>query len=425
VTAQPFLLAEVNPADGKILHAAGGLVSTDTSNDSYELHLRPFYHRAGDFGPVTLHVDDETTYEINGTPFTGADGLAALAQLPAGTPTLSKVVESVADHALNAENVLAGSSVPGADADAVEGWVAGRDGDMLQLTAVTVVPNDGDVTFSNEFEVALAPDVTVRESGSLESALDASAISVGQRIVASGSMGDTSSSNPSLEASNIRLLETTVAGEATSVQTGEVVMNVDAFDFQSPSNFSFSGTGSSIENDADPDAYEIDTGTLPLTNIEPGTPLHIVGMVAPFGAAPPDFLARTVIDVSDAAWRLDVVWPDGSMAAFASLEPGSIVLDLSDPALGDIHTLRRGGVLTNLETLPASPAIVPTSDSDGGIYGILQNGDVQVFLDFNRFVTELTARLNDGASIRRMHAVGDFDNSANSFAAQRISVALQ
>jgi len=94
----------------------------------------------------------------------------------------------VADHALNAENVLAGSSVPGADADAVEGWVAGRDGDMLQLTAVTVVPNDGDVTFSNEFEVALAPDVTVRESGSLESALDASAISVGQRIVASGSM---------------------------------------------------------------------------------------------------------------------------------------------------------------------------------------------------------------------------------------------
>jgi hypothetical protein len=157
----------------------------------------------------------------------------------------------------------------------------------------------------------------------------------------------------------------------------------------------------------------------------PGTPLRVLGIVAPFGAAPPDFTARTVVNVADSAWRLDVAWPDGSTAAFASLEPGSIVLDLSDPALGRIHALRRGGVLTDLYSLPASPAIVPQGQAGVGIYGILQNGDVQVFLDFNRFVTELTARLNDGASIRRMHAVGDFDNSANSFAAQRISVALQ
>jgi hypothetical protein len=423
VTAQPFLLAEVNPADGKTLHAAGGLVSADTSNDSYDMHLRPFYHRNSDFGAVTLHVDDATTYEINGTPFSGAEGLAALAQLPAGTPTLAKVVESVADHALNAVTVLAGSSVPGADLDAVEGWVSSRDGDVLQLHAVTVVPNGGDVTFSDDFEVQLASDVSVRESGSLENALDASAISVGQRIVASGSLGDTASSNPSLEASNVRLLETTVAGEASSVEP--FVMNVDAFDFQSPANFSFSGTGSSIENDADPAAYEIDTGNLSLANVEVGTPLHVVGMVAPFGAAPPDFVARTVIDVSAAAWRLDVAWPDGSTAPFASLEPGSIVLDLSDPALGNIHTLRRGGVLTNLDSLPASPAIVPARPSNLGIYGIWQNGEIQVFLDFKRFVTELTARLNNGASVLRMHAIGDYDEGGNSFDAQRITIQLQ
>jgi hypothetical protein len=423
VTAQPFLLAQVSPADGKVLHAAGGLISTDTSNDSYAMHLRPFYHHTGDFGEVTLHVDDTTTYEINGTSYSGADGLAALAALPAGTPTLAKVIESVADQALNATNVLAGSSVPGAELDAVEGWVSGRDGDVLQLHAATVVPNGGTVTFANDFEVQLAADVTVRESGSLEDTLDASAISIGQRIVASGSLGDTASN--SLQASGVRLLETTVSGEASSVQSGQVVMNVDAFDFQSPVNFSFSGTGSSVDTDADPTAYEIDTGTLPLTDIAAGAPLHVVGMVAPFGAAPPDFLARTVIDVSGAAWRLDIGWPDGSMAPFMTLEPGSIVLDLSDPAIGNIHVLRRGGVLTNLETLPASPAIVPARPTNLGIYGILQNGDVQVFLDFDRFVTELTTRLNNSGSVLRMHAIGSYDEGANSFGAQRITVQLQ
>jgi len=151
--------------------------------------------------------------------------------------------------------------------------------------------------------------------------------------------------------------------------------------------------------------------------------VRVFGFVAPFGAAPPDFLARTVANVTDAAWRLDASWPDGSSAAFASLESGGIVIDLSDPALTGVHTLRRGGVFTDLMDLPASPAIGPSADGRG-IYGIWQNGEVQVFLDFDRFTEALTSRMDGSTLVRRIHVVGDYDEGANSFAADRMAVIL-
>ena len=229
----------------------------------------------------------------------------------------------------------------------MDGWVSARTGDSIQIHAATVIPTGGNVTFAADVPVTLASDLRVREAGAPETALDSTAISIGQHVVASGTLNGAESSTPSLDASNVRLMETGVSGEASSVQPGEVVMSLDAIDFQSPSSFDFAGTGASVDTDADPNAYEIDTGNMALADIVPGTPLRVLGIVAPFGAAPPDFTARTVVNVTDAAWRLDVAWPDGSTAPFASLEPGSVVLDLSDPALGRIHILRRGGVLTD------------------------------------------------------------------------------
>jgi hypothetical protein len=388
------------------------------------VHLRPFHRRDGNFGDVTVSVNDATTYEVNGTGYTGADGLAALAQLAAGTPTLAQVTEDVANRSLDATNVLAGSSVPGSDLDAVDGWVSSRDGNTLQIHAATVIPTGGDVHFADSIPVTLAADLRVREEGAPESTLDSTSISVGQHVVASGSLSGSDSSTQSLDASNVRLMETGVAGDASSVQTGQLVMSLDAIDFQSPSSFDFAGTGASIDTDADPDAYEIDTGNLTLANIEPGTPLRVLGIVAPFGAAPPDFTARTVVNVTNAAWRLDVGWPTGSTAPFSSLEPGSIVLDLSDPALGNIHVLRRGGVLTDLYSLPASPAMVPARPGGVGVYGILQNGDVQVFLNFDRFVAELTQRLDGSVGVLRLHALGGYDAGTNQVDVSRITVQL-
>jgi hypothetical protein len=422
VTAEPFLFASVNPADGKILHVAGQLNSADSSASTYSVDLRPFHRHDGHFGTVNVHVTDDTTYEIDGVEYTGADGLDALAAMPESTPTLAEVTVNAGDQSLDATTVLAGTSVPGADLDAVEGLVTSRDGDVIHVRGATLMRTSGDVSFADDVQVTLNSDVVVRQQGNPDAQLDATAISVGQHIIAGGELS-AESAESTMAASNVRLMETSVSGTASTVESGALVVGLDAVEARSIESFDYTGTGTSPETDADPANYEIDTGSLTLEGIEAGTPVRVFGFVAPFGAAPPDFFARTVANVTDASWRLDASWPDGSGAAFASLEAGSIVLDLSDPALTGVHTLRRGGVFTDLMDLPASPAIVPSADGRG-IYGIFQNGEVRVFLDFNRFVTALTNHLDGNTLVGRVHVVGDYDEGANTFAADRMAVIL-
>ena len=437
VTAEPFLLADVNAADGKELHVAGGLQSADMADGTYRVQLRPFFRRAGDSGEATVTVTDETTYEVDGTPYTGADGLAAIADLADGAPTFANVTFDADDRALVATSVLAGSSVPGSDLDAIDGLVTSRDGDVLQVHGATLIRASGDVSFGADVEVTLASDLIVRQSGNPEADLDASAISVGQHITASGELNTDSSNAVTMQASHVRLLETHVSGDVQSVDPGALVVGLDAVDVRSPSMFDFTGTGIDAGSDADPSAYEIDSGSIDLAGIAAGTPVRVFGFVAPFGSAPPDFQARTVEDVTNAAWRMDLNWPDGSTEAFASLgsgsaeEDASIVLNLSDEALGHIHVLRRGGVFTDLLTLPASPLIVAGADvatPEGRaprIYGIFQNGEVQLFLDFARFTEELANRMDGSVAVVRFHAMGSYDEGNNTFAAQRVAILLQ
>jgi hypothetical protein len=57
--------------------------------------------------------------------------------------------------------------------------------------------------------------------------------------------------------------------------------------------YNFSGTGSASANDADPDFYEIDTGTLPLDGLGVADAVAVAGFPAAFGGAPADFTAQT------------------------------------------------------------------------------------------------------------------------------------
>src|SRR5262249_36957782 len=158
------------------------LQGTDTSGSTYSVDLRPFLRHDGNFGSTTVHVSDATTYEIDGTPYTGADGLAALAGMSTGTPTRADVTFDAPNRTLTATNVLAGSSVPGADLDAVQGWVTQRDGDVLHMRGVTLVRQSGTVSFTDDVEVTLGADLVVRQQGNPEAQLDASSISVGQKV---------------------------------------------------------------------------------------------------------------------------------------------------------------------------------------------------------------------------------------------------
>ncbi len=65
--------------------------------------------------------------------------------------------------------------------------------------------------------------------------------------------------------------------------------------------YDFTGTGITPDNDADPDRYQIDNGLLSLNSLGLAEPVRVLGFPTPFGTAPLDFTAKTIIDLSNLA----------------------------------------------------------------------------------------------------------------------------
>jgi hypothetical protein len=91
-----------------------------------------------------------------------------------------------------------------------------------------------------------------------------------------------------------------------------------------------------------------------------------------------------------------------------------------------VHYLRHGGVFTDLLDLAGSPTITGSESTESTpTYGIWQASVVQVHDDFDTFVADLTSRMDGSVEIRRLHAVGAYDEGTNTFAATRIAVQLE
>src|SRR4029453_17741792 len=100
----------------------------------------PFITRKTHFGQVTVHTDANTTFEVNGTSYTGSAGLDALISAGPGTATAAFGTLTSATREFDAKMVLAGTSVPGAGMDTVIGDVIARSGDVLTVRGATIMP---------------------------------------------------------------------------------------------------------------------------------------------------------------------------------------------------------------------------------------------------------------------------------------------
>jgi hypothetical protein len=213
---------------------------------------------------------------------------------------------------------------------------------------------------------------------------------------------------------------------ANSATTGLLTMNLRGIDRRPIDLFDFSGTGMTPEQDADPSNYEVDTSTLGLGFVEPETPLIVYGFVNEFGAAPPDFAGRTVVDIATARAKLGIGWlPDGTTAPFLTIGPAGIVPDLENPDLGKRHHIKIGNVVIDLTELPAAPTIAGLgSDNQRTRYAILQGDRVQLFRSYDRFV-ETLGELLDGSTVAySMHAAGRYVRSTNTVHAHTIGISL-
>lgn len=429
VEARPFIVAEIQPVDEKDLRLRGTLVSVDTNASSYKVDVRPWQRRDGSFGEVTVHTTAQTTFEISGTAYAGAPGLAALAQQPAGTLTVGFGTLAVQSREFTADIVHAGDSVGGQRTDAVHGSVVARKGNQLTVKGAFAVRRDRDAAFQRTVLVNVGADTKVLKAGSMQ-VLDASAISVGQNIVAFGTFADpptatASTTPPTLDATagRVRLDVTALRGSVVSAVAGQLDLKLRAIDRLGIEMFDFAGTGSTTATDADPNDYEILTGTLPLATLGVGEAAKVLGFVRPFGSAPADFEGRTVIDRRDLPAVLGIGWGEsGTAAPFLSSGNAGLVLDLHNLAIGERHSLIVGMRTIDLLGLPVSPTI---AGADGPtVFGLWEVGHVELFTSFADFVAELNLRLAGGEKAQALTAYGSYDEGTSTLAANHIAVHL-
>ena len=335
VKARPFIVAEIEPVAEKDLRLRGVLVSTDVAGSSYTVDVRPWFRPDGAHGRVTVHTTGATSFEIDGVPSTGAAGLAALAAKPAGTMTVAFGTLSRLDRGFTAEIVHAGDSVSGERLDAIHGNIVSRSGNRLTVKGAFTVERDHDVHVRRTVVVDVGPNTKVLKTGSLGPVLDASALSVGQQIVAFGTLTesttDTTPSTFDATSGRVRMLPTYLEGAVNSVVPGQLNLKLRGIDRLGIDAFDFAGTGVTAAQDANPADYEIATGTLGLASIVAGEAARVVGFVRPFGGAPPDFEGRTVVDHRALPTMLGIGWGmSGTTAPFSSTNRTSAV-DASPP----------------------------------------------------------------------------------------------
>jgi hypothetical protein len=422
VTVEPMLLADIEPHQPKIHRVRGALGDVDTAGSSFDVVVRPFAHSISGnerrFGTLKVITDADTVYEIDGQPYDGAAGLAAMDAL-----TQFTAVVAIGDLKFNprrfvAREVYAGSSVTGGTLDVVTGNVIKRVGDVLTVRGMTLIRAQGSVIFRDNVEVTVADTTKVRKQRSKD-AQTIDAISVGQRVIVHGTLTDSAAGSLALDASSgaVRMVYTKV--RATVVTASPLVVNVESIDAHRIGLFDFAGTGADAGSDADSAAYEIDSGTLDTSALEVGAPVKVLGFVTPFGSAPPDFEAQTITDVTDVRASLLVVWQPPTAAPTSMLSSTSIALNL-DGSL--VHAVARAGVVTDLSG--TAPVLVPATTGHE-VFLIKYNRAVQLYTTFASFTTGLQDRLGAGAKVAGVFGRGAYDDATTTLESNVIAVQMR
>ena len=428
--SEQFIIAEVSPVDEKDVRVRGPLVAVSEDEMTYTIAIRPFHDRDGDFGRVRVHVTDETEFEVNEEMYTGVDGLRALDAAGQGTPTVAAGALNTANHEFTASIVLAGSSVPGIDRDAIVGNVIKREGNFLTVRGATIIPRERRAHFHDDVVVEIGPDTKVFRDGYGNSDLGTAAISIGQRVTIRGSQPTPTSSADApqilFDATQgaVRMHMTRLTGVVNSVMPGQTDITLHGIDRRRADIFDFTGTGSSPELDADPNNYEVATGNLTLAAFSAGKPIVAKGFPNAFGAAPPDFFGRTVVDYTDVRSTLGMGWGvEGTVAPFLSIGTDGLVLDNANEDIDVRHYVKQGPVLIDLTSLDSDTTIVPRETGRKAFY-IKSADSLRMYSDFADFIDDLSTSLNGATAARSMHAHGEFEVNTNVFTAHKIGIYL-
>ena len=438
---EPVLLADAELETPKPHRLRGPLASVNVAANSFEVILRPFHHRLNNdhhrrFGALHVVTNDTTQFEINDEAYQGQAGLVALGAQPTFTATVVIGELKFNPRRFEAREVYAGSSVPGGALDVVTGSVIARSGDTLTVKGATLVRAGGSVIFNDKVTVNMGDMTSVKRQLSLGNDYTIDDVSVGQRVRVFGVLTNDTANQLEMDAGvsyqgRVKMRLTTLRGTVLGVvgipeQPLPFVIDVQAIDGRRIGLFDFAGTGDVPANDADPSYYEIDTASLDVSALAAGTPVKVRGFVRPFGqvttAAPSDFTAQSIVDVSQLKGVMAIGWDPASNTAISSSTADGIELNLD--GVGLFHHVSRARVAIDLTTAAVAPRIVP-QDNGAGVYWLVQSGTSQLHTDFARFAADLDERLSAGALVKHVVASGQYDDASATITAGFASVLLE
>ncbi|MBV8404027.1 MAG: hypothetical protein JO203_07525 [Gammaproteobacteria bacterium] len=433
VQVQPFAVVTPAPVDSTVLRLRGLYVTTQQVTSGFYMNSRPFYDLVSAVGAVIVNTNAKTYFSINGTVYTGAAGLSAIAQQQQNSPlvawgTLDNL--SGVTPTFNATEVYFGTSQESQLAYYLTGVVSARSDNTLTLRAVDFVTPIGTTAYIDSVPVTIGTGTSVFEDGIATPGLTIANVSVGQVITVAGQPSiDSSGTLVGLDATAgfLRLRPTTLWG----MQNADATLDLASLGSLAPAVFNFAGTGLA-GHDATPTAYAVDTSAVPPGPVTTtGELLQMQGTVAPFGAAPPDFRARALTAGPSSLQTLVIDWVNGGSAhPFTSISAAGLLVNLADPDLGTTHEIRTGPATLDLMKLPASPLITTVGAADQNNLQLavgstsLTKG-ISVFNEAESFAAAVTADFSAGTNkIFRLVAYGQYDSASNTFVASRIHVAL-
>jgi hypothetical protein len=446
VSVQPFMTATVAPVDQTVMRARGIFVVAQPASSDYIVNMRPFTDTLSALGALTVNTTSTTYFNINGTVYTGAAGLAAMQKLQISTPieaygTLGSF--ATITPTFNATAVYAGTSLESPLGDFLTGTVSAVSGDTLTLHGVSCVPRVGGgisgliyMGYFADVPVTVGSATAVFEDGVAASGLTTQAISVGQLITVAGQASTTpfctGTVSLTLDATQglVRLHPTPVWGTLNSAVAGSLSLDVLSLGNFEPSALTFAGTGTAAANDAVPASYAVNTPGIDESAMTAGTLLEAVGLVAPFGSAPPDFTASAVTAGASTPQTLVVEWENGGAAQpFSNSGSSGLVVDLSNANLSStIRYIATGPTRTDLTTLPASPTIAFATGSPlvlaVGPLTVNSIPTINVVNSASAFATQLASALNGANKVYRLVCVGQYSSATNTFTTTQVAVNL-
>ena len=451
VTVSPVLVAGVVPVDNKQVRVRGEIASVDTADNAYTVQVDPFHdHNDDKQSAFVVHTTDTTTFEINGTPFVGAAGLAQLATLASDTLSVAFGSVDLTTQTFTATDVLAGTSVEGGGFDHILGTVIARTGNTLTVHAAHMQDHDnGDnhdgadnfMAGNSTVTIAAATAVTAQGQASAAPAHTIAEISVGSLIDAFGTASKDGSGKVTFDAGagRVRLDLTQVQGSLNAVGSNQITIKLNSIGRLPSSLFNFSGTAAAGGALSDPTHYVLGTGNLSLSPFTVGGSLLGIGFVAPFGGAPPDFNAITLAngsqgdvddndddnDNSGKGAQMDIDWgKSGTTAPFKTLDATHLDLDVSNSSIGSHHRIQVDPQDIDITALAGDPSIVAA----GGMTEFAITGQhgraTDNFSSFADFESALAMDLNGMTTALRLTADGQYDAASNTFTARRITILL-